>query len=57
MRSTHAPAGSPISRNAPVLSAVSRPIATGEACRTSWATSGTANVPTAVPSLLIAVAV
>ena len=52
MRSTHAPAGSPTTRNATVWNAVSRPTWKVDACTTRIATSGRASWLIIVPNWL-----
>ena len=52
IRSTQAPTGSPITRNASVSAALSRPTSCAVASRTSTASTGMANVPTCSPAWL-----
>lgn len=51
-RSTHTPAGSPSSRKPSVSAMVSRPISNGVAASVTAASSGTAVIPTNMPSWL-----
>jgi hypothetical protein len=53
MRSTHAPAGSPTTRNAAVWTATSAPTSNVDACSTKIATSGSARSLIIVPNWLI----
>ncbi|WP_344841751.1 hypothetical protein [Nonomuraea dietziae] len=53
IRSTHTPAGNPMSRKAAVSAATSRPISNGVARRATTATRGRATMLTCVPTWLI----
>jgi hypothetical protein len=54
IRSTQAPAGRPMTRNARNSNVVSSPTWNGVACRTFTASSGMASIVTMVPTWLIA---